>query len=103
LNPNSSTKEWFRYDADCLVSLKEESLQTTNFKIYPNPTHSHLTIKSSEQIFSLGIFNSTGQLVLEPHPSHLATDIDLNVSSLPKGIYFIRVNQAQALMVILMD
>ncbi|MCH2223697.1 MAG: T9SS type A sorting domain-containing protein [Crocinitomicaceae bacterium] len=60
------------------------------FKIYPNPTKDHLTIKGTGT-YSGAIYNSLGQSVLSFKRSGLST---INVSNLRKGVYIIKYSNA---------
>ena len=60
-----------------------------NITIYPNPVKDELRIKNEEcRINSVEIFDLTGKKMLIPHFSFL---IPINVSSLPQGVYFIKI------------
>ena len=56
-----------------------------NVMIYPNPAHDFVTI-SAQNVSSVQIFNSVGQLVLTTE------ETVINVSELPQGVYFVRVD-----------
>jgi hypothetical protein len=61
---------------------------TKSFKIYPNPTTGELIIKQGGNDFkSFAITNSLGQLMLQQQLD--ATKMELNIASLPRGLYFI--------------
>ena len=60
------------------------------FSIYPNPTSGVLNIQSNgTNLFSLQIFNSSGQL-MQVSIENPATKI-LNLSELPTGVYFVHI------------
>lgn len=54
--------------------------------IYPNPAKDFIQIKSSEPIHSVAVYSVTGQKILS------GKGTSINVSALPKGSYFIRIN-----------
>lgn len=56
----------------------------TSFRIMPNPVADVLHIVSSEDIISVDIYSSTGQLIIR------STEKDTDVSSLAKGTYILR-------------
>ncbi|MBL4705200.1 MAG: T9SS type A sorting domain-containing protein, partial [Flavobacteriales bacterium] len=66
------------------VSVNE--LVTTTVHLFPNPASSSITIKSSEIIESVSIFNSLGELVQQESTA------SFSINSLPSGIYTIHVN-----------
>ncbi|MCW3086256.1 MAG: hypothetical protein JWP12_3622 [Bacteroidetes bacterium] len=60
--------------------------------VYPNPANDVVTVQIENVLLNrsatLSLYNTTGQLISETRISKEKTEIDL--SSLPKGIYFIR-------------
>jgi ligand-binding sensor domain-containing protein len=72
----------------------DEMVENTSVNVYPNPTDQQLTIDYSASVQTLSIVNLIGQTlkVLEINASgHLQVD----VSELPKGVYFLRANNHQ--------
>ncbi|MFT7086455.1 MAG: hypothetical protein ACJAV5_002183 [Vicingaceae bacterium] len=70
------------------VSVAENSLSKNDLKIYPNPTNGvlNLEVLSDQRIESIQLLDMTGKLVLStPFQSQL------NLAHLPKGIYFLKV------------
>jgi hypothetical protein len=65
-----------------------------SFSIYPNPTKSFLTIKSPQPIDNISIYSMDGRITksLVPAKRDFAP-ININVSDLSVGIYFIEVNK----------
>ncbi|MBQ2187917.1 MAG: T9SS type A sorting domain-containing protein [Bacteroidales bacterium] len=64
-----------------------------NVSIYPNPAHDFVTIETPHTS-SVQIFNAVGQLVLTTEENVI------NVSELPKGIYFVRVDNVTKRLII---
>ena len=58
-----------------------------SISIFPNPAHDIIRIetRSIESVKGVDIFNSTGQMVLS------TDNTEINLSALPKGVYFISV------------
>jgi hypothetical protein len=52
--------------------------------VYPNPTNSKLRIKNGE-LKMKELYNSVGQLILSTKEN------EIDVSNLPKGVYYLRV------------
>ena len=61
------------------------------FRIIPNPSNDKITISSPELngITQLSIFNISGEKVFERQLTNTETQID--ISALPRGVYFVRV------------
>jgi len=69
-----------------------EDPENIQLKIYPNPTTGELRIENYElRIENIEIFDISGRNVLS-HTSHLTPHTILNISHLPAGIYFIKIN-----------
>jgi hypothetical protein len=80
-------------ELDCDDALSIKSKKEIEIKIYPNPTSGILNIlftENKEKIEIASIYNISGQKVHEFDPDLVPTTLDL--SFLPKGIYFINLN-----------
>jgi sugar lactone lactonase YvrE/PKD repeat protein len=68
----------------------KESLKTTNSfqSIFPNPVSNKLTIRSSEELGTISIYNSLGEIVLQLQSKNKEEQID--VSKLARGIYTVK-------------
>jgi hypothetical protein len=60
------------------------------FRLYPNPTKDKLYFNSSQVINRIKIYNNLGQLIVDYSLND--TNAEINLSSLEKGIYFIKIN-----------
>jgi len=67
-----------------------ENIFATNFEISPNPANEKITISSSSISSNswLSIFNVNAVKVMEMHLTDSETQI--NISALPRGVYFVR-------------
>lgn len=65
--------------------LNVEEINKVNFSVYPNPTHSQITVMTDANITQLYIFNQNGNLV---KTSNLKSKC-INVEELVSGQYFI--------------
>ncbi len=81
----------------CLDNFNDQSvginefIVENNFNFYPNPVQNILNVKSEEIITSLSIIDITGKELL--NQSNFSTNtIQVDLSSLKQGVYFIRVN-----------
>ena len=64
-------------------------------ELFPNPASNTFTIVSSGQIFSVVISNPLGQLVYSSQFSVGTRQTKIDVSALPSGVYFVKVNGAE--------
>ena len=65
----------------------------TNFNVFPNPVKNtnEVTIKTSENINSILLFNTLGQQILKITNTE-QKNYTLNLSEVSKGMYIIKVN-----------
>jgi len=64
--------------------------ETTEFKVYPNPTQNVWNIKSSSQLVnSVQVFDALGKQVLSLNPN--SEDVRIDASELPTGLYFVKI------------
>ena len=77
--------------------LAVEGAQAVNtIQAYPNPTQDKLyvTLKQPE-IGSLRLFNSQGKLLQVHHAIPLGSRFEMDLSTLARGVYFLRINTTQ--------
>ena len=72
------------------LSIQNPSLSASDFtindlKIYPNPVKNSLFLSNIENLITLKVFNSLGQLVIE------TDNREINFSDLDNGIYFLQI------------
>ena len=79
--------------------IRAETNLRTQLVIYPNPVSHQLTIKLpssySENPTQIELYNSIGQLVLSN--SYTKTNIELSLSSLPKGLYILKIQNGEVM------
>jgi Secretion system C-terminal sorting domain/Beta-propeller repeat len=80
-----------KFDYSNIIALDCEPTTETIISIYPNPTTGKCTIQGLLPNTELRIINGLGAIVLEKRTDAFSTDIDL--SELPKGIYFLQTMQ----------
>ena len=61
-------------------------------QFYPNPVNSVLNIQSPNSIYSVEVIDMSGKVVLFNSYSGITSQIQLDVSSLSKGTYLVRIN-----------
>jgi hypothetical protein len=81
-----------RFDNLVLVNtttLSVDSFLANSFKVYPNPANDFITIQSKDiKVSSVDMYNVLGAKVL----SSELTNNQVNVSSLVKGVYFMKIH-----------
>lgn len=89
-NPSVSDIGW-SIDFTSSTSINETS-ESNRITIYPNPANSYFTIETSNQnskISKINIFDITGRLVLNQEISHTTNKLNIDISNLQNGTYFI--------------
>ena len=80
---------WASFSTNCNNACSTVGINEHNFfnlSIHPNPASSHLTIDAKQNIQEVNIIDLTGKTV----KAFISTTNTINVSDLPKGIYFIK-------------
>lgn len=73
--------------------LSSPTFEGTTFKVYPNPTNDILNINGQTIIGNLQIVDNLGRIVMELNSSE--NSLQLNVSQLNAGLYFVVMEDAQ--------
>ena len=73
-----------------VTNINESKQIESNLKIYPSPTSNYINLEWPNEVYSLQILNIQGQIFHELNNIDGHQNID--VSFLPSGIYFIKVN-----------
>lgn len=90
----------FKVTVKKAVSINDLTLTNSNFSVYPNPATEKLTIDLTQQeetIRAIQLVSLTGNTVFEKETATPGLHT-LDVSSLAKGIYFIKVYKGNTLM-----
>ncbi|MCL2167594.1 MAG: T9SS type A sorting domain-containing protein, partial [Lentimicrobiaceae bacterium] len=82
------------------IGIVDNNLQNHSFTLYPNPTTGELQVTSYElQVTSIEVFDIYGRNVVTKFPSNKlegwqpkADGVVFNISHLPSGIYFVKIN-----------
>ena len=84
-----------------LINVPELSTKSDNYIVYPNPTSEIINIKSLNikqgSIKEMKLFNAVGQAVMTYKPLQKKSLLQINVSQLPKGLYFLSILSDQGL------
>ena len=81
---------------DLPVSINETK-SSSNIILYPNPSTNFIVVDGLKNDNFIEVINLQGQVVKNLNVSNTKTTLD--VSELPKGIYFIRINSDEELYV----
>jgi len=80
--------------SDLITDVETEKIENYNIKIYPNPASSILNLMIdnilSIDISQIKIYSGLGNEIELPNPLISEKNIQLDVSSLPQGVYYIR-------------
>ena len=79
------------FKAKTPVSISDKTTNNSSITIYPNPAYTELYIKhSSQETANYVIYNVIGQIILQ---GKLLNDFSsINIESLAKGMYFLRIS-----------
>jgi len=75
------------------------SFNAESIVLYPNPSPNSITIKSTTLPDSYLIYNTLGQVITQSKLSTFS-DLEINISNLTKGMYFLKLvknNSSQVL------
>lgn len=80
------------YDTPGVIKLKSFQLSVEDYNldtisVFPNPASNFITIKASQKISEISIYNLLGQMVSKPK----FTNTILDVSNLSKGMYLLNI------------
>jgi len=72
-----------------------DGVAPNSISVYPNPASNFLNISSTENLTSVVVVDMLGKVVMSDNASK-KNSLQLNVENLPAGVYFVRVNTADA-------
>ena len=82
------------------LSIGISTLETPmlHYQVYPNPvTHGHFSIKGIEQDAQLQLYNLSGKLVYQHRLTASSSPHNIQLPSLPRGVYQLSIQQEQKL------
>jgi N-acetylneuraminic acid mutarotase len=85
-NQNSRLKETWKI---ANPTPSKELTSEEDIFIYPNPTESILKIEGSKKILAINVLNSQQKMII--NKQYLQNNIQLNISELSTGIYFLEI------------
>jgi hypothetical protein len=71
------------------ITSANEAIPANEIQIFPNPVLNEFTIKGDLSLYQIELFDSVGRIHRKINPTDSSYTMD--VSSLPKGLYFIRI------------
>ncbi|MFY7732685.1 MAG: T9SS type A sorting domain-containing protein [Bacteroidia bacterium] len=83
----NETRLSFYYSANNFNGLKENGLTSSN--IFPNPTSGLITIAASKGLETINVFDVSGKMVYSQTSATKQNNVELDLSTLSNGIYFI--------------
>jgi len=72
-----------------LTTSVHEQIKLITTELYPNPTSGIVTISSTQAIANIEVFDVTGKLVYNQQNNNNQTNLEIDLSALSNGIYFI--------------
>jgi hypothetical protein len=79
------------------TGIEKNEVTVTNFKLFPNPFNESLTIQSEENMSCYTLFNSLGEMIREEKLN--VKEFKIQTENLVRGIYFIRIESENGLLV----
>ncbi|KAA1244573.1 T9SS type A sorting domain-containing protein [Aquimarina sp. RZ0] len=91
----SNAITFIKYTPNILSTQEEEIKKEVAFTVYPNPTDNFVTIKTniSLQQFHISILDISGKKISEVVSARRSGELQVDFSSLSKGIYIIEVEE----------
>ena len=67
---------------------------TDNFRVYPNPFASHITINGEDEIHSIRIFDISGKVVEQIQVTEGKKQLEIQLDNLKSGIFFVQIESS---------
>ncbi len=86
----TSDDQYVEFDVNIIINFVPDGVDENEMEkisVYPNPAHDFIRVETQliASVQSVEIYNVTGQMMLS------TTDTEINVSTLPEGVYFVAV------------
>jgi plastocyanin len=91
------------------TGINEKAPGFTAFNIYPNPSNGKFTLQyngsgssdgsssANNQKYGLEIIDLNGEKIFELQDFNLANSNEIDISSIPEGLYFVRINDRKSI------
>ncbi|NOX45872.1 MAG: T9SS type A sorting domain-containing protein [Chlorobi bacterium] len=96
LSPFHSGYGWNHQDCEEIITGVEETEDTGEISVFPNPAKSNLSIKNIERETAYKIININGIVMMQ---GKIPESNEINIKELSKGIYFIELGNENTLTV----
>jgi len=86
-------------ERDSLSSIIDISFTDSPILLYPNPTHNEISLSLNNIDISnatISIYDLSGKILLTILPQSLSTSTTIDISSLPKGVYTLTIDNKQS-------
>jgi hypothetical protein len=83
-------------DVTAATSVTNMDNKAEGIEVYPNPSNKYVTVITNEEKGELNLYDFLGKEVLQKSVEH-EKQITLNISFLPSGIYFLRMNSSKGI------
>ncbi len=77
------------------TGIETLTLNTDNFKVYPNPFASRITIQGTENIQNIRIYDISGKMVESIQVAGSRTELELSLDNLKSGLLFIQIETSK--------
>jgi hypothetical protein len=76
---------------NCITGISESDSKSTEILVYPNPAKDNIIIHFPSDENSIRIYNSLGELLIDEASN--SNPVNIGVTHLNSGVYFININQ----------
>lgn len=88
------------HTCNCPVGILEHAKNPIAVEVFPNPSHGSFEIKAEQNISSIAIFNSLGELIFTKQNAIAEKSQLIDISNQPEGLYFIQIELADGNLVV---
>ncbi len=96
----SENRSGWKTKLTCINTTGFENVEKINLHLFPNPSNGIFEIEfpyQENENYQLKVFDLTGKIVFEQNDSKIEKNIQLNLSNLTQGIYFLNIQSENKL------